>query len=325
MNRMSHRLPLKLAGLLIVLAIGGLEGCTAPTAPAPTVYVAGFYGTPQTACYWKDGIKTDLDTGADYPAYATSVFVSGGSVYIAGYHGSSSTVACYWVDGVRHDFASTAAVANSIFVSGGTAYTAGYYNNGSKLVAVYWIGTSQQPDRATSGSLSVAQSIFVESGNVYIAGLDDPNACYWTNNTETPFTAGTAYSIYVSGGTAYVAGQDATVSPSAAVYWVASGSPTTLPGSGGASANGIVLSGGTVYAAGQYAASTTPVACYWADGSKTDLPGVHGVANSIYISGGTIYTAGTYGTAPPVACYWTRTAKTDLPGSNGNATSIFVQ
>jgi len=63
------------------------------------VYVAGSVEKPNTACYWKNNIRTNLLSSADSSARA--IAVSNGIVHAAGYIGGGSSRACYWKDGVR--------------------------------------------------------------------------------------------------------------------------------------------------------------------------------------------------------------------------------
>jgi hypothetical protein len=51
------------------------------------------------ACFWRDGVKTDLPAGA-YDARACSLCVVGGSVYVAGYSDQSwPAAALCWING----------------------------------------------------------------------------------------------------------------------------------------------------------------------------------------------------------------------------------
>jgi hypothetical protein len=97
----------------------GTSAAYAITVTGGSVYVAGLYeaGSTRIACYWKDGVKTDLYNGSS-EAYA--IIVSGGSVYIAGfyYDGSNKGIACYWKNGVRTDLYNGTgySYANDMFV-----------------------------------------------------------------------------------------------------------------------------------------------------------------------------------------------------------------
>jgi len=327
---------------------GGITIAASNASAPPNIYAAGFYstrtvsGTTSIAAYWLNGVKTDLpgDGNASDSAVANSVFVSGSTVYAAGYYFNGTTnVACYWTGTTKTDLPGDGtgvnqASASSIFVSGGTVYTAGFYNNGTTSIACYWTGTSKQDLPGTGGAN--ANSIFVSGGTIYTAGVYDADttsiACYWTGTSkqDLPGTGGAnANSIYFSGGTIYTAGQYNTAyntaTTSTAYYWTGT-TKQDLPGSGGANASSLFVSGGTIYTAGQYNAATASIASYWTGTVKTDLPGAGANASSIYVSGGTVYTAGYYASSgTTVACYWTGTTKTDLPGAGAQANSVFVQ
>ncbi|MCX7679570.1 MAG: hypothetical protein N2316_10175, partial [Spirochaetes bacterium] len=78
--------------MFVLTACGGGGGSDDYT---PSVYVAGRVASG--ACYWKDGVRTDLP-GNDANAYG--IAVANGNVYVVGNYGSQT---CVWVDGVRQD------------------------------------------------------------------------------------------------------------------------------------------------------------------------------------------------------------------------------
>jgi len=92
-------------------------------APNGAVYIIGGYsdddGDTHTACYWKNGVRSDLPlpAGAESSTYNIALAVSSnGDAYIAGSYSSGSqddgtftSTACYWKNGVRTDLG-----ANSI-------------------------------------------------------------------------------------------------------------------------------------------------------------------------------------------------------------------
>jgi hypothetical protein len=72
------------------------------------VYIAGRYndGAYNKACYWINGVKTDLQAGV--ASRATSIAVDDGKVYVTGFYYDRGTedapagnYGCYWVDGAR--------------------------------------------------------------------------------------------------------------------------------------------------------------------------------------------------------------------------------
>ncbi len=86
------------------------------------VYLAGYYDNGDTstyniACYWKNGVKTDLTTEE---SIATSIYIEGSDVYITGvlFYGYAGKTVCYWKNGVRTDVASNiGGYSKSIFVT----------------------------------------------------------------------------------------------------------------------------------------------------------------------------------------------------------------
>ncbi|MDR2759973.1 MAG: hypothetical protein LBB78_11405, partial [Spirochaetaceae bacterium] len=113
-------------------------------------------------------------TGGSYAAFASSIFVSGSDVYVAGAAGGK---AVYWKNGrkIALTDGTYEAYAYSIFVSGSDVYVAGYENDGD-------------------------QSKYGRNGRTK----------YWKNGREVILTDGTyeayAFSIFVSGSDVYVAG-----------------------------------------------------------------------------------------------------------------------
>jgi len=117
------------------------------------VYAAGYYTNSdgdEVACYWKNGIRTDLrvsDHATSSEARAEAIAISGGDVYIAGYYLDSggSWHDCYWKNGNQQDIMISAysvdeLVASDIFVDGNDIYVAGYFYDESKdeWSARYW-------------------------------------------------------------------------------------------------------------------------------------------------------------------------------------------
>ena len=246
-----------------------------------TIYIAGWQenmDSPSTAgdyaWYWTKGssIPTDLGSGC-----ATSICVSGDTIYISGYK-SASGAACYWTNKDTtptilapggESGISGQAVSNC--ESGGNIYTAGFDGmNGGH--ALYWKNSDSTPV-FTGPDKSMANSIFASENNIYLGGyiIDSGHltACYWTNDITS-----------TSGGTL-----------------------TTL-GPVNSEVKSIGVSGGLIYCAG----SNDGKACYWThDGDTTHKPtyqelgGPDTVVNSICVSGGSIYYAGKNGVR---ACYW---------------------
>jgi hypothetical protein len=207
-----------------------------------TIYIAGYHdGSPDTGtpCYWTiPSLGTGNPTRTDLPTItlnskpaagkATSIYVSGGTVYTVGYYYSGMGPAlyfpCYWVGTNRNDLDLAEGRANSIYVSGNSIYIAGYClaacSNGYTKGACYWTiagDGSSKPSRTIvwdedCSEIAEALSIYVSSGAVYTAGYytNGPISlpCYWTNTNKTLLSSinGVATGIYVNGNTVYTAG-----------------------------------------------------------------------------------------------------------------------
>jgi len=190
------------------------------------VYVAGH--EDHKAKYWKNGVATTL---SDAYSYATSIFVSGPDVYVAGYAQDDDYQfqATYWKNGVETTLTDEGGYAHSIFVLGSDVYVSGAttHPSGNSEYATYWkngVATN------LSVGLSSAYSIFVSGSDVYAAGYTAANGpVYWKNGVLTSFDAGGwAYSIFVSGSDIYVSGYASGFNgPHLATYWK-NDSPTTL-------------------------------------------------------------------------------------------------
>ena len=73
----------------------------------PGTYVSGYsvIDNRYKACFWVDGVRTDLDTPAGMYSMGNSIGVIDGKVYVGGsYFGTSYDYKpCYWFDGERTD------------------------------------------------------------------------------------------------------------------------------------------------------------------------------------------------------------------------------
>jgi hypothetical protein len=183
---------------------------TSITVVGTDVYIAGNYGeydwyfnrfSPSTACYWKNGRRTDLSVPAEtsWGASASSITVVGTDVYIAGdYDGD----ACYWKNGRRTDLSGGLSVTyiNSITVVGTDVYVAGGYRDGVDYKACYWkngVKTDLSvPPETWDAS---ARSITVVGTDVYVAGTYNSKPCYWKNGRITDLPSPAERSVWVTG------------------------------------------------------------------------------------------------------------------------------
>jgi len=341
---------IKLIGIIALVVVIGFLAMSCPTAdpaddselfpPAGTVYVLGGYydGDTPYACYWIDGVRTDLPipAGTQSIVMNNAMAVSGGSVYIAGTYSTgsffnydSNSKACYWKDRVRTDLpipVGAVSRATMIAVSGGSIYIAGEYWTGSyqtgNRTRCYW-KDGARTDLPVPAGTQINTAIAVSGGSVYIAGeYDDANdkitACYWKDGvrTDLPVPAGTQISrtnaIAASGGSIYITGGYGAT----ACYWK-DGVRTdlTIPAEAdGSRIYAMAASGGSVYIAGSdyvwddYGRNTFHTSsCYWKDGVRTDLALPVGTVwsrtEAITVSGGSVYITGRHADSIVVGDY----------------------
>ena len=178
------------------------------------VYAAGASGG-STAFLWVDDEYTRLTESSKYTSEATSVFVTGGDVYVAGNWRAHEVTenqnrsAAYWKNGVVTHLTTDTSVASytySIVIANGDIYVAGMFDG----KAVIWKnGAMSYLENGTyARDIAVA-----ENGDVYVAGIyKDGRAtmpAVWKNGQATVLgTNGGAYSVVVKGGDVYVGGQD---------------------------------------------------------------------------------------------------------------------
>jgi hypothetical protein len=232
------------------------------------------------ACYWKDGVRVELDGKS-----ANSIAVNGGSVYVAG---SYDKGACYWKDGVRVDLPLPAAsekayfkdIAVDIAVSGGSVYVAGTYSNNTNTIVCYWKDGVRVDVDSTSkydDSVTVADSIAVDGRTVFVAGTYKSHSCYWKDGKRVDLPVegkSEAVGISVSGGSVYVTGfcfgGDGVYGP----YLIKDGKKTNLPLPTGLFQGrtfGIMVAGGSVYITGMGFDPAPVTKCYWKDGKLVDF------------------------------------------------------
>ncbi len=266
----------------------------------PDRYVTG-YQSSEGATYWKNGTPSYI-AYADAITVANGIYVSGSSVYAAGftdYH-PANIHAWFWKDGVETPLNNTntsAAHANGITVSGEDVYTVGYeqpfYNN--VMYPRLWKNT-QKLTLANSTTEGNLMSVVVNNGNVYAAGWQlvgtNHAAVYWKNGVPVTLSKkgfpAEAHSIFISGSDVYVAGVDNYGRHNVATYWKNGVQITLTNGATDAVANSIAVDGdNNVWVAGTI---TNPdgvvVAVCWKNGARGNLSkyGQNAYAASIFLS-----------------------------------------
>lgn len=149
------------------------------------------------ACIWKNGIRTALpdNPASSISSKATSVFISGTDVYVAGYERNPNNVnvAKLWKNGVANTLSNGLydAGASSVYVLGTEVYTIGYEaGNG-----VLW--KNNLPPVSLINP-SYAASVFVSGDDVYIGGHQKDNAIVWKNGVATNLNDGAIASVITS-------------------------------------------------------------------------------------------------------------------------------
>jgi hypothetical protein len=139
------------SGLVTGIAIGtvtvtattsdGSKTATCVIAVSPDVFVAGYEhngSSAHIAKYWKNGVATNLTDGTQN-AYASSIFVSGSDIHVAGRELNSGIyMARYWKNGKSVTLTNGASEAYSVFVSNNDVYIAGSEYGNGVTVAKYW-------------------------------------------------------------------------------------------------------------------------------------------------------------------------------------------
>ena len=204
------------------------------------VYTAGSVTTTSNgtthllARVWKNGNVTTLNT---YPrdAEATSVFVEGSDVYVAGYQTSQAgfRVATVWKNGIPISLSNNTEDewATAVFASNGNVYVSGFREGTPQLMeqAKVWKNGVEMvigsPYRFT-----IATSVFVSNNDVYVGGSQTdslgvkPQATIWKNGvvhfTDTATVYGSSISsVFVKDSVIYAVGQDSNTAGDRAKLW----------------------------------------------------------------------------------------------------------
>jgi hypothetical protein len=339
--------------LICFFWIAGINACSKdavtqpPPPPPPTdsvnIFIAGRGISASTltslAQVWKNGSPIALSDGTK-TEIATSLFVSGNDVYVAGaeFNGPNSN-SKYWKNQDAFIIGDSTSQASAITVSGSNVFVAGtgYNANRSFTIAEYWKNGIQI--NLTDGSSDAqATSIAVVGADVYVAGseADKTNfiseAKYWKNGVPVTLPGGgsrsVATSICVADTNVYVAGYgDAGSNATIAKYWKNGVAVNLSDPSDLAFAYSIFVSGHDVYVAGIEAKLPSGLftALYWKNGNPVILANGTSSGNdarSIYVFGNDVYVLGTWASMPT---YWVNGNPVQLSANtNELAESIIV-
>jgi len=271
-------------------------------------------------CYWKNGVRTDLDISGCRSGYAKRITVVNGKVYTSGevvkatgaaWH-QYETIPCYWINSERIDAAGDFFVGNDV-------YAYGTYD-------VEGIEPGEYPSPYLS-----------------------PHACYWKNGVRTEILnsspnysltkwrkmSSTPASIFVDNGKVYVAGineympEDVSQITYETWYWVDGKMTIVETSKEWIGIKNIFVEKGIVYLHGR---DESYEDCFWKDGSKTKGCGGSG----LYVKDGIVFTTGARlegsgFNAKLYPSYWVNTKRVELPApvkdyrSNNWGDYIFVE
>ncbi|MBW8245275.1 hypothetical protein K1F50_20935, partial [Muricauda oceani] len=222
------------------------------------VYVAGWEKSLNqistvTAKVWKNGVPTTLSA----PAKAESIFVSDGTVYVAGTT-DNGTKGAIWKNGVLEllPTENEEVTINSIFIEDNKVYVVGsdYIDDG--LRAKQWVDGEVT---YLSQTESEAKSVFVSDGTVYVVGSEGnyPNhkATVWVNGDKVSGAAPSyATDIFVENEDIYTSlwfnGDSQIYKNGGLLYDLSSESETFVTSI--FVLNGVVYSAGSFYGQGGY-------------------------------------------------------------------------
>ena len=295
----SRLFPLIIAAITLIGAI--FTSCKSKGS-ADDVYVAGYVLNKQgisVATLWKNGKAQSLTDGT-LSAYAYSVFVSDGDVYVAGDDGVAATV---WKNGVaqRLSDGTRTARAHSVFVSGNDVYAVGWHDWGQYGWATLWKNgvTQRLSDRIIDGNDGVsANSVFVSGNDVYVVGDDGFIATLWKNGVARTFENSETYSssIFISGSDIYIAGYTnfgdgdwmiATLWKNGVAQYLTDKSNYSI-------AHSVYVSDNDVYVIGYTRIDNGMAATLWKNGISQTLTDETktGMAHSVFVLNSDVYVAG---------------------------------
>jgi hypothetical protein len=258
---------------------------------------------------WKDGVFTNLSNSTGR-AYATSVYVFGNDVYLAGHKdafipfNNQTYLVSYaqlWKNGEELTIGSEYSQATSVFVANNNdVYVAGYEYVIQDAGALKSAGFSPfEPDFVCKYQLPEKAAAVTKSSS-----LDAKRQCFatlWKNGKAQYLTDGNylalAYSVYVTGNDVYVAGEERNAQgKSVAKLWKNGNVQNLTDGSYSAGAKAVFVKGNDVYVAGyEHNAQGMSVAKVWKNGAAQNLTNgttLHGWAHDVYVSGNDVYVVG---------------------------------
>lgn len=284
-----------------IIAITAILGCMnlMLNAQNADIYVAGRginANDDFIAKWWKNGTGHNLPLPYNaIRSEATSIFVSGNDVYVAGFEIMyEDDRARLWKNGVAQNLANSigngGAIATSVFVSNNDVYVVGDVNGIAKL----WKNGIDH-DLATTSSY--AQDIFVVDTNVYVAGRIGGTATVWRNGVaRTLSNSSSPHSIYVQDTDVYVAGYKMIYDANpyndrpTAKLWKNNEEINIFDETLSSQAYDVAVHNDTVYVLASYVNGGSSVSVLWKNGVQQILGGnpyrIFIAGNDIYLAGG---------------------------------------
>lgn len=293
---------------------------------AINIYIAGSYmdGNTEKACYWKNGVRTDLDG-----IQASGIYISDGKIYLAGtflkrdyWGGNNHKLPCYWIDGVRTaaDLSSGNYEVKSMTVINGSVYFSARNTNGTDYF-IYGNGSIQVDTKK-----KYINYITSSDGALLFSLNDDVASFYSAYGQSVHLGNSVPHGIFVDNGSIYVAGSSYAYTSNYFIrefkpcYWV-DGIKKELPGDGSAErigvANGVIHITGSKYVNGK----NEPI--YWINGLNREIPSAASFSE-ITVFEGSVYITGSFRQGGiNMACYWVNGERFALPGGR-SATGICI-
>lgn len=186
---------------------------------AGNVFISGYcreYDSPTAhvysrACFWRNGVRFELDAPAAHDSETQGIFVHFGDLYVAGFCGTNPSynfiadMPCYWKNeqliqlpvlpgSLKGRAFGIKVIGNNVYVSG----TCSDYNDKNKRACYWHNGTVYQLPVPPYGPSSEGCGIAVEENFIYIAGgagfspQYEMTPGYWTidkaNSAQTVWT-----------------------------------------------------------------------------------------------------------------------------------------
>jgi hypothetical protein len=165
-------------GVLKRLPVLGFSEANAVAVSGNDIYIVGINHKNPTI--WKNGIETPLST---LPGAATSIFVKGSDVYVAGNVYNRNSIATVWKNGkimpLDTDGSAFENGVNALWVDGSDVYLAGWLQSTGTMM--WKNGKSSVLFNGGNNISADARDITVKDGDVYVTGYIGSKTVLWKN------------------------------------------------------------------------------------------------------------------------------------------------